>query len=255
MEDDFFEEYDELAILVEKSGYRHFKQSLKRWHDFLTVYSSPSVTGYILRLRSEINIKEHDADIFKEPSSMVGSALIQWPDRKEDRLSAQLQVIEKLLEPDVKPEGFAFMYFNSGNRFDDNINKMSEQFFHPFQRELRREIKKIFASSSIDVPASDRTVSINHNTPEYQELDKRLEELEKTLKTVNSGDVGAKEQAISEVGAMRRIWQAMTVRSTVLKTLFLGGLVWISTVFAETVAGQICTAAIELLKVMFGYIF
>ena len=64
------------------------------------------------------------------------------------------------------------------------------------------------------IPASNRVVPINHNSPEYGDAVKALDDLEHTLKTANDfpGELEEKEQRIAEVRATKDLLEATRVR-------------------------------------------
>ena len=99
-------------------------------------------------------------------------------------------------------------------------------------------------------PASDRLVSIDHNSAEASEIDRSLAAIEDSIRTQNDafqGESEAKEAALSELSALRGVWQAPAIRLEVFRERAKKLLAWISEKGAATVITELCRHAVKLI--------
>jgi hypothetical protein len=90
--------------------------------------------------------------------------------------------------------GHEYFYVSHGN-VDDTIREMVSQLFLPFVSELRRDLRR---TATVNVPASDRIVSLDHNSADYLQLSDALEKVETALREANDyPDAEDKEQRIA----------------------------------------------------------
>jgi hypothetical protein len=133
-------------------------------------------------------------------------------------------------------------------------------------RDLRRKLEaQLDASFGFDevkkppedpIPASDRTVSIDHNSAAYREADEALDRLEHTLVQANDyPDDEDKEQRIAEVSAVRRLLKSTKVRAYAIAALAGPTLTYLAKKFFDTGIGQAATKAIEKLTTLLGSLF
>jgi hypothetical protein len=128
-----------------------------------------------------------------------------WPKEPEKRLATQLLLFRSAAEG-----GKGDVIAGYGRRFtpsqepsiNNSAHRFIDQVFRPMAAELRRHLERELAA----VPAADRVVSLNHNSPKYKAAADALEALEDTLTGTNGyPDAEDKEQKIPEVSAARRL--------------------------------------------------
>ncbi|MGY8678350.1 hypothetical protein Q2941_11085 [Bradyrhizobium sp. UFLA05-153] len=130
---------------------------------------------------------------------------------------------------------------------------MSRQIFLPTTRELLRYIEEHFDKV---VPASDRTVTINHNSKEYTDADAAMEKLEKTIREASDfDDPLEKDQREAEVSAGRRLLKATRVRVNVLLALLKPIVTQYGTKLKDSLIGMAVQATIGVLGHLLGKIF
>jgi hypothetical protein len=82
--------------------------------------------------------------------------------------------------------------------------------------ELRRRFEAELNEPK-EVPASDRIVTLNHNSPDYQHLMSALGTLEEALRGTNDyPDAEERERVVAEVSAGRRLLQSVKVRAVAI---------------------------------------
>lgn len=106
-----------------------------------------------------------------------------------------------------------------------------------------------------DVPASDRIVNINHNSPEYKQVTQEIDILEKQVRSDNT--FGAKnfeerDAIIAELQAIREILKSDHVRTSFLKPFAAGTLVYLAEKFANGPIEAMAKALWESLLILFG---
>lgn len=80
-------------------------------------------------------------------------------------------------------------------------------------RDLRRQFLKIANDRQEEIPASDRTVTLQHNAQSYQEAVEALDRLEELVQHTNDyDDYDDKEQKLAELAAGRTLLKAIRVR-------------------------------------------
>jgi len=104
-------------------------------------------------------------------------------------------------------------------------------------------------ANGASVPASDRVVSLGHNSPEQEAALEKIDEVIAALQGANDfpGDEEAKEQIIAELSAGRRILEASKVRVAALSTMLAPPLQWLMEKAAGSMIGKAASAAWDYL--------
>lgn len=117
----------------------------------------------------------------------------------------------------------------------------------PFKRvEMWGDLRDSFA----DVPASDRLVSVDHNSSQAKVIDSELEQLELEITRSNEAfveDTSAREAAVAEISALRRIWSATVVRIDAFKVRARHALTWVAEKSATATVSEMCKRLIQLI--------
>jgi hypothetical protein len=124
-------------------------------------------------------------------------------------------------------------------------------------KELIRHLRRV-AEQQLEaaVPASDRVVSLNHNSQQYAETIEAAEQLETVIQQANDfPDVQEKEQRVAEVSAVRRLLQAARVRVEPILSLLKPLAEQVKTKLRDTLIGMAITKFLTLLGALIGYIW
>jgi hypothetical protein len=122
-------------------------------------------------------------------------------------------------------------------------------------RELRRYLETEVAKTDA-IPASDRVVTVNHNSKEYADADEAMAKLEKAIHEANDfDDPLEKEQREAEVSAARRLLKAARVRVSALVELLKPLVTQYATKLKDNLVGIAVTGTISALGYLFGKIF
>jgi hypothetical protein len=91
------------------------------------------------------------------------------------------------------------------------------------------------------IPASDRTVSLGHNSPEQQHAIEKIDELVEAVKQANDlpGTPEEKEQLVAELSAGRKLLEASVVRLGALRATLQPALRWILEKAAGTIVSKL----------------
>jgi hypothetical protein len=103
------------------------------------------------------------------------------------------------------------------------------------------------------VPASDRTVTINHNSEQYRHVREALENVEIVLREANDyPDIEDKEQRIVEVSAGKRLLESARVSAEAVNAVLLKPLIYLAKKFVDAAIGVAARIAVEAVKALIG---
>ena len=106
-----------------------------------------------------------------------------------------------------------------------------------------------------DVPASDRTVPLDHNSPAYSEVVENLEELKRAIESNNEyreTDVEDHDRRLTDVESTLKLLENKRVNVNAMKAVAFGSLVYLAEKFAEHPIGELAKAAWDGLKALLG---
>lgn len=244
--EEFESEYNDLASDVLRANYTTYEQKLRDFVDL--VVSCDWAAKRVALLAPDFDFKSWYAAAESTQGSMIGSGTLDWARERRFRLGQQFALFHYLAEHQDAYMSFSEAFLYAGNRFDDMVAEINAQLFEPFARDLLKELAKAapIETKSADVPASDRVVSINHNAPEYVEVEKNLHSLEHTVSASN--ELGAenpdeRDRVIAEISATRRLLKAARARIDAVLAVIVPALKWIGGKIADT-AVQIAIQAV-----------
>lgn len=188
---------------------------------------------------------------------MVGSGRLDWAADRKVRLGQQLALFRHFAETEDAYMNFASDFMYAGSRFDDMIREINAQIFDPFGRDLLKDLFRHspLETKSANVPASDRIVAIDHNSPDYRQAETHLETLERTVQSSNA--LGAespeeRDRVVAEISATRRLLKAARARIDAVWALVVPALKWIGSKITDNVVQIAITAVIAALAAIFG---
>lgn len=135
---------------------------------------------------------------------------------------------------------------------NDDLRHMSQQLFQPMARDLRRRLAQLSDENVVEVtfniPASDRTVTIDHNAADYARAIEDLDKLEELIRTANDyPESENRDQQIAELSASKRVLSASKIRIDVAISLIYKTLKYLAKKFADVTIGKIATGALVLI--------
>lgn len=243
--DDFLTDYDQIAYEVQTARREFIEMRLARFFAFLND-EDDNIRSHIEYLRKRFPLDEINRSVLIEREGM-GDDIIKMPSGQLDQLSVYLNIFGAMSTQAIRAETFAIQYFRGSERSLEVINRnMTDGFFAPFASELKRYIKKNYdedppiSDQAAEVPASDRSVKINHNSTEYVQAEAEIAELIELLRSTNDyGEPDDRAQRLAELEAGKTILNAPEARVSVLRAIFEYCLTAIAKKFADNVAGAI----------------
>jgi hypothetical protein len=249
-----FEQYDELAADIARSKHQFFRGNVKRWLDFLDG-TAPFSRPILQELEGQVDFKAW-FEPYRLAAMGLGTRSLEWPQERPKRLGIQLLLFRNFSGGDVEPGTFALTLLHSGKHINDGIADIVSQIFIPMSRELRRYLHEVTVKSggiALNVPASDRIVTLDHNSEAYIQATEGLDKLVEALEQVNDyPDAEDKEEKLAELSAGRRLLRAVKVRYAAIAAVLGPPLVWLSEKFAGGLVGQLSGTVWQALKGLIG---
>lgn len=249
----FLVDYDDATEDVTNSKHISFLDNLQQW--FTIMDENPEAKAVLHSLESSVVFSEwlRSARAAKESDSDNGE--LPWPKPRRQRLAMRVGLFRVFAKEEADPLDFNTQFFNSNNNFDAMIGDIVDQLFIPTARDLRKELDNANTSrvQSGDVPASDRVVTLDHNSPDYTNINKALEDAEVAITQSNSfPDPVEKEQLVAEVSAGRRLLRASQVRLQAFMQTAWWALAKVASIARDKVVESIVTGALAALAAYFG---
>lgn len=241
------QDFDDACSDVLAANYRTFEHCLNRW--FEVVDSEPLNTT----IRSIQSLCDYDTwkdHAFPERKSQ---GALNLPRGRSEQLCVLLGLFRSFDSGDIGYDDFYLRYGGNSTRYDDMIYEITSQYFAPMSRDLRKLlIRSATTPEPAPAPASDRIVTIDHNSPHYQEA---VTSLERTIETISGSNIisgDEKEAVLAELSAGRRLLDFTKSTWAACKTLLIDGLKYVLRKFGEGAVAIAVTAALGFLGKLFG---
>lgn len=242
-DEDFFDEFDAATRDVSRASHQSYADALRRW--FFVLDDSPLAKPVLYDLEKAIDAQSWFNEYIKQEHD---SSSLAWPMRTNERLGLQLGILRLFAankEHHLEPFGRRF-YRHGPQNFHAVTSNITTELFQPVAEDLRRRLVRATERTveTEDIPASDRSVRLDHNQPSYEEAIAAIDRLEELVKQTNDyDDSEEKDQVIAELSAGRRLLQAVRVRLRPIGQV-IGGAV--RTLIARFGTGLINQAAHEV---------
>lgn len=192
---------------------------------------------------------------------MVGSGSLDWPPETDRRLALQLSLFRAFAADREGVSDFCTKFMYAGNHYDDMVAEVNDQLFRPMARDLRRLLAReleaaVTGGEEAGVPASDRYVRLDHNSPAYTQTVAALEAVVEAVRRDNeygSADPDDRDQRIAELEAGKRLLQEVRVRVDAAHALFVGTLGYLAVKFADAAIGNMANEALNWVRVLLGF--
>jgi hypothetical protein len=249
---DLLRDFDDATHDVAYSNSGTFEANLARW--FEVIDEALALNRVIAELVQSVDVDGWYKECSDTQGSFIGSAKLIWP-AGQKRLAMQVALMRAISSG--KPDyGDVDNTFFGNVKYDDMVAELNQQIFSPMARDLRKHIERRYRSlSDIEkvAPASDRTVPVDHNSPDYAEAVAQLDRLEELLQQANDySDMEDKERRIAEIGATKRLLSAARVSVDALLSVAYQTLEAIAKKFTELTIGKVAAGVLELLGKITG---
>ena len=259
--EEFLEEYDDITEQVKIADQELFPMRLRQWWSLLNKEDA-FIAEHIKWLTKRSEADEIFQALHKYENGTFNSPTLTIHTDKIERLTAYAVLFTKLNEGKMKLLDYAYQYFPDRSS-KTTFNKFIANMFNPFASDLRRYIKRNFGKPAsgislfddtlpITVPASNRFVTINHNSPQFGEIGDLLKSIEQDIRGINSIDQETKEVALSELRATKSILDASAVRDDVIQNFLIPSLKWIAVKFAEYGVSGLIGKLVATIRLFFG---
>lgn len=235
--EEFESEYVDLVSDVTRANYATYEQKLNDFIAHIDDCNWAAARCSSLAPTFDFN-SWYDAAL-GTTGSMAGSGSLDWARDRKVRLGQQLDLFRYFAANKDAYLNFSANFMYSGSRLDDMIDEINSQIFDPFARDLLKVLRQLapLETKSIDVPASDRSVSVDHNSVLYKDVEANLASLERIVQTSNA--LGAespeeRDRVVAEISAGRRLLKAARVRIDALWSILIPCLKWIGIKIADS---------------------
>jgi hypothetical protein len=203
--------HDELTDEMTRASHKFLPDHLRNWFDQLD--NTPRVSEIVARLQDGVDIVGwlQQAEDTKNLEFALGD--------REKALGTKLLLFRTFGDKKQDIGLFGFRFLRVSRDVNDNARAFVEQVFSPMARELRRYLEGELARPDggekvpVPVPASDRSVSVAHNSQAYEDAGAAMEKLETAIREANDfAEPLEREQREAEVAAARRLLRATLVR-------------------------------------------
>lgn len=184
-----------------------------------------------------------------------------------------VQLFNEMLEPKAitrEDHGFAGVYYvyskskyqNFRTKVLENdpiqraANRVQGRYFRDqfsgYQKQREPDEVEFVARGSVEVPASDRVVSIGDNGAEFIE---DIQVLREALRVDNDEDgklVDRRERLDRELSASQELFKSKSVRVKAVMSVLVGTLYFISTEFAGGIIGELAVKLLEQIRPLMG---
>lgn len=236
--------YDELTDEVLRSRRAFVADHLQNW--FRNIDETPKIAPAIKDLECDLNFEDFFERSSKTGTGGLGMGTFLWPESLRKRLGMSLLLFRRIAEREIDPVQLAFQFAWTSGDANDLVDEFNNQIFRPFARALRQYLQtKIVAeeqpaAADAQIPASDRIVALNDNNPAYQKTMVGLAKLSDELQQKNDyPDPDEKDRHVAEVDALKRLFQAVRVRVSLVIGIVASTLTYLIDKFAGGVVGAI----------------
>lgn len=250
----FLNEYDDATSDVVTSRAATIDTNLERWFEVLE--DDPVVLKIIQELERRVDFQNWYEKETARNTGMGGD--LRWPSGRENRIAMQILAFRAMQQekPDLLNFHHEFMA-SSSNQLDTIVYDVTSQVFQPMARDLRKHIERVYDSEigveEFAIPASDRTVTIAHNSEDHAVVIEQLDQLEELISTANDfSNVEERDQCAAETSATRRLLNSARVRVDALISLCYRGLLYIAKKYADVAIGLIAASTLALIGKLTG---
>lgn len=108
-------------------------------------------------------------------------------------------------------------------------------------------------TQNLGIPASDRLVTLSHNSAEYQEATGQLNKLIEAVEFDRTNDFEEKEQLLAELRAGRELLKSTKVSPSRVEVILYGCLGYIAAKFADEPIGALAHLTWSAIKTLLGH--
>jgi hypothetical protein len=138
---EYLNEIAEIALELQSSDYQTIQRPMKTLARLLR---SDTVSSLVTQLTNSIDLDAWIEAGKATQSSMVGSAILSWPDSVEAELGITIMLINRMADDASFVQNFSFTFYYAGNNYTSTVRKMVGGLIVPFERKFARYVKTKF---------------------------------------------------------------------------------------------------------------
>ena len=255
----FLTGYDFLLIDLRGATGVDFPRVLGRWLGY--VDANPEAGKALAALEARADMAAWFANLESTAGPLIGagslgSVDLPWSFDPTIYLAERVGLLRRFARGDLNAHNFTvrFMYERSGdNSPDATVQRIVAKIVEPAFRELREWLRVRLTEAPVapvaTAPASDRTVRLDHNSPEYVQARNALIEVQEAARGANDfPDPDQKEQILAELAGGRQMFEAPLLRPAVVSVVLGGALGVLIVLFPAVGLSVLANAAWELIK-------
>lgn len=130
-----FSELDDALADFEASGYQNADNVLER---FVECFDREPIRSLAMSMLPAVDLDEWWEAASSTKGGMVGSASLNWPKDRAERVATQFRLLRAIAEKQVDLTRFSLDFCYAGTRFDDNLFEFSQRVLRPFVRDFMK---------------------------------------------------------------------------------------------------------------------
>ena len=135
---DYLSEIAETVLELQSADYQTIQRPMKTLARLLR---AEMVRALILPLTQGIDLKAWLNAGMETQGSMVGSAVLAWPESVEAELGTTILLIERMAEDSAFLDNFSYSFYYAGTNYTSTTRKMVGGLIVPFERKFARHVK------------------------------------------------------------------------------------------------------------------
>ncbi|MGH1398399.1 MAG: TIR domain-containing protein [Alphaproteobacteria bacterium] len=163
-----FKQINNAVLDLQSSDYQSFAAPLKKLGRLL---SNPEFSAFNDELTAGLDVESFLQSGHDSQSSMVGSAVLPWPEDDTQLLGMQLLVVQKVCgDPDWAINFAGTFYVSHSNKFMRDFQQMLSQLIIPFARDYKEYVEaKGNVDVSLTMPISNKVFIVHGHDGEARE--------------------------------------------------------------------------------------
>lgn len=258
IDESFLEDYEGTSEDVLNAKSSNIQSSIMNWIQHIE--SNDTARRIVESFENSVEFEDWLKRALNSGGSFAGSGTLEWPQKKEERLGLQISLYRYFSESEDRIWNFSSHFFHVGSNINDMIYEVNDQIFRQLVRDLRRQFErpKSYQNdlvSNIEVPASDRVISLNHNSRDLSQIFADIENLEEALRGHNARDqaeIDERDRLAAEVASARILMSQNQINISYVYTFVYSTLAFIVNKFTDSLISSLSQPLIEKFIAYFG---
>lgn len=168
---ELLDEIEEAVLELQSADYQTIQRPM---NTLVRLINSPMLDSIIKHLTEGIDLEAWLQSGRDSQGSMVGSAVLDWPDNSEAELGTSVLLINRLAEDSNFMQQFSFTFYHAGNQYTATLRKMVGSLIVPFNRRFARYVKAKLEISNSTTPVMTNITITNSQVGALQAGDSNV---------------------------------------------------------------------------------